>query len=125
MQSADEPSAASLAMVARLRVLAARSDLVDAVEEMHPGAVGGAVLAMVRSAQTAGPSGVADRAALWRVLGMPWVGDNGGSGKSARDLGLALGAAYGEAVSRLEGHRRRVGVTVREPVTLEAVLDNA
>ena len=117
-QSVEAPSAGTLAIVAQLRALASRPDLLDAVEGIHPGATGGAVVAMVRSAQTAGPSGVADRAALWRVLGMPWIGEGGG--KMAKDLGAALGAAYGEAVARLEGHRRQDLVTLDHDAAPEA-----
>jgi len=125
MQSADQFPAPSPSLTATLRAISTRPDMLDKVETEHPGVLTGALAAMARGAQIAGPSGVADRAALWKVVGMPWVGEGGSSGKTARDLGAALGAAYGEAVSRLEGHRRRAGVTVREPVTLEAVLDNA
>lgn len=105
-----------------LRALATRPEMVDAVEEAHPGVLTGAVVAMARGAQIAGPSGVADRSALWRMVGMPWIGEGGG--KAARDLGAALGAAYGEAVARLEGHRRHSPGTVREPVTLDAAVDS-
>lgn len=105
-----------------LRAAATRPEMVDAVEGAHPGALTGAVVAMTRGAQIAGPSGVADRSALWRMVGMPWVGEGGG--KMARDLGAALGAAYGEAVSRLEGHRRHKPVTVAEPMALEGTVDS-
>ena len=100
-----------------LRALATRPEMVDAVEEAHPGVLTGAVVAMARGAQIAGPSGVADRSALWRMVGMPWIGEGGG--KAARDLGAALGAAYGEAVSRLEGHRRQDLVTLDHADTAE------
>ena len=125
MQSADQFPLPSPSLTATLRAISTRPEMLDKIETEHPGVLTGALAAMARGAQIAGPSGVADRAALWKVVGMPWIGDAGSSGKTARDLGAALGAAYGEAVSRLEGHRRRGGVTVREPVTLEAVLDNA
>lgn len=116
-QSVGAPSAASLAVVAKIKAMASRPELIDAMEVMHPGAVGGAVAAMMQSAQVAGPGGAADRSALWRVVGAPWVGDGGG--KAARDLGAALGAAYGEAVSRLEGHRRHGTVTLDHADTAE------
>lgn len=125
MQSADQFPPPSPSLTATLRAISTRPEMLDKIETEHPGVLTGALAAMARGAQIAGPSGVADRAALWKVVGMPWIGDAGSSGKTARDLGAALGAAYGEAVSRLEGHRRRGGVTAREPVTLEAVLDNA
>lgn len=125
MQSADagaqvQPSALALA----LRGYSTRPDLYDLAVAHDPGAIHSAVDAMLRGAATAGPAGIADRQALYRMLGLPWATATS-SGATAKDLGAALGAAYGEAVSRLEGHRRHRLDTGREPVTIEALPDNA
>jgi hypothetical protein len=105
-QSLSEPAHGKT--VEALRRMATRPELVDLAEALQPGAVGGAFLAMVDGATTRGPSGAADRGQLWRVLGMPWISDTGG----ARAAGTILGAVVGEAVARLEQHRRHAGGTV-------------
>ena len=125
MQSADQFPQPSPSLTATLRAISTRPEMLDKIETEHPGVLTGALAAMARGAQIAGPSGVADRAALWKVVGMPWIGDAGSSGKTARDLGAALGAAYGEAVSRLEGHRRHRRDTARAPVVIEGLPGNA
>lgn len=106
-----------------LRQVATRPEAVDLLETMRPGCIDAAVDAMVTGAGRPGREGVADRSAIWKMMGLPWAMD--GNAKAARDLGTALGAAYGEAVSRLEGHRRHKPVTVAEPVTLEGAVDSA
>ena len=125
MQSAEagalvQPSGLALA----LRGYSTRPDLYDLAVAHDPAAIHSAVDAMLRGAATAGPAGIADRQALYRMLGLPWAPATS-SGATAKDLGAALGAAYGEAVSRLEGHRRHRRDTGREPVTIEALPDNA
>lgn len=125
MQSAEagalvQPSGLALA----LRGYSTRPDLYDLAVAHDPAAIHSAVDAMLRGAATAGPAGIADRQALYRMLGLPWATATS-SGATAKDLGAALGAAYGEAVSRLEGHRRHRRDTGREPVTIEALPDNA
>lgn len=108
-----QPSGLALA----LRGYATRPDLYDAAVAHDPGAIHGAVDAMLRGAKTAGPAGIADRQALYRMLGLPWA--TASAGVNAKDLGAALGAAYGEAVSRLEGHRRHGTVTLDHADTTE------
>jgi len=105
-----------------LRQMATRPEAVDLLETMRPGCIDAAVDAMVTGAGRPGREGVADRSAIWKMMGLPWAMD--GNAKAARDLGTALGAAYGEAVSRLEGHRRHKPVTVAEPMTLEGAADS-
>jgi hypothetical protein len=91
-----------------LRGMATRPDLLDQFEMIQPGAIEGAAAAMLKGATVSGAHGAADRASLWRVLGMPWVGEGG----SAKQAGAMLGAALGEAVSRIEDHRGHGRVTV-------------
>ena len=56
---------------------------------------------------------------MWRVLGMPWVGENNG-GKQATAI---LGAVLGEAVARLEQHRGRAPVTVDAQAEAKVLAD--
>ena len=109
------------ATVELLRGLASRPQILDLMEQVQPGAVHGAVKAMLGGAVVAGAHGAADRASMWRVLGMPWVGENGG----AKQAGTLLGAVLGEAVARLEGHRGRAPVTLDATAEAKALTDNA
>ena len=63
----------SLVLAGPVASLSTRPELVAEIEKIQPGAITGAVRAMVKGAQTKGPSGASDRAAMWRMLGMPWV----------------------------------------------------
>jgi hypothetical protein len=88
--------------------LATRPDVLAELEQIRPGATRDALGAMLDGAATRGASGAPDRAALWRIVGMPWVGEV----SNARAAGTILGAVVGEAVARLEQHRRHAGGTV-------------
>lgn len=107
------------ATVELLRGLASRPQILDLMEQVQPGAIHGAVKAMLGGAVVAGAHGAADRASMWRVLGMPWVGENG----NAKQTGALLGAALGEAVARLEGHRGHVPVTLDGKAEAKALAD--
>lgn len=98
----------SLVLAGPVASLSTRPELVAEIERIQPGAITGAVCAMVKGAQAKGPSGASDRAAMWRMLGMPWVGE----GASARAAGTMLGSALGAAVAQLEQGRRHDAVTV-------------
>jgi hypothetical protein len=109
LQSMQVPATSAHAgMLGDLREASTRPALLDQIEAIEPGAITGAVMAMVHGAQTRGAGGVADRAAMWRMFGMPWVGEGG----SAKQVGAVLGAALGEAVARIEDHRGHGRVTV-------------
>lgn len=88
--------------------LASRPDVLAELEEIRPGATRKALGAMLDGAGQKGASGAPDRAALWRIVGMPWVGE----GASARAAGTMLGSALGAAVAQLEQGRRHDAVTV-------------
>jgi hypothetical protein len=100
--------AAPTVIIHTLRGMATRPELLDQFEMIQPGALEGAAAAMLKGATVSGAHGAADRASLWRVLGMPWVGEGG----SAKQAGAMLGAALGEAVSRIEDYRGNGRVTV-------------
>ena len=95
-------------IVAGLRALATRPQMLETFEAISPGAIVDAVDAMLTGATVSGAHGAADRAALWRILGMPWVGE----GASARQVGNVLGAAVGTAVAAIEQGRRHDAATV-------------
>lgn len=101
-------------IIAGLRALATRPQMLETFEAISPGAIVDAVDAMLTGATVSGAHGAADRAALWRILGMPWVGE----GASARNVGNILGSAVGTAVAAIEQGRRHGAVTL--PPTLEA-----
>ena len=107
LQSLDEPGRVPMTGSA-IVALASRPDVLAELEEIRPGAMRKALGAMLDGATQKGASGAADRAAFWRMTGMPWVGEGG----SAKQVGAVLGAALGEAVARIEDHRGHQRVTV-------------
>jgi len=118
LQSVEAPGAAS-SFGGVIREHSNRQEVFDAVAARDPLVWDETLSAMLEGARRPGASGVPDRAALYRMVGLPWAQAAGMSSGTAREIGAGIAGALGHAISRLEGHKRHILDTGRTAPTLE------